>query len=153
MLIEQLIAKDVSSAALLLPPMWLLHTESELISKEKLKAMSALDYVKKGLKSKNQVFFVAKIDEQIIGIIRCEIKPAPHYYHEKKTAFLDDLIVIEKYRKQGIATALIKEAIMWAQQKQTRLFCGKIWEFNKPSAKLFKKLGFTRTFSFYHRED
>ena len=141
--------KEIKHVANLLPEMWFSHEQSKLISKDNLKRISVLDYIKKTLEDKNQIFFVAKDDGKVIGTIRCEIKKTPDFYKKSKEAYIDDLIIDKKFRNKGIATELVKSCIEWATSKGITLFTCKIWAFNSNSTKLFEKLGFKRDFSFY----
>ena len=151
MSIEVLVENDIAAVASILPKMWLSHTASDLVSESNLKSMSAYKYLKEALDDPNQILYVARINNEVAGFIRCEIRETPHFYKERKEAYIDDLIVVEKYRRQGIATKLVEECISWAGKKGVSLFTCKIWEFNEAPAKLFEKFGFRRDYSFYSR--
>jgi ribosomal protein S18 acetylase RimI-like enzyme len=147
--IDILQEKDIPKIKNLLLDMYMQHAESSLVSKKNLQSMHVEEYVRKTIKDPLQVFFLAKINNDIAGVIRCEIKKTPMWYKHAKEAYIDDLVVAAKHRRKGVATRLIESCIKWGDKKGVKLFSCKIWEFNKASAKLFESAGFGKDFSFY----
>ena len=77
-------------------------------------------------------------DEELVGYYSYEIK-------EKVTKFIwiDELVVKEKYRKQGYGTILmnnVKELMDKDKISRIELNC---WSFNEVAIRLYKKLGYT----------
>ncbi len=147
--IDTLKENEIYSVKDILLEMWLAHSESDLISKENLQSMSVVDYAKETIKDPNQIFLIAKFNNEIIGIVRCEIQKTLSFYKEPYQAYIDDLVVIKKYRGEGIAEKLINSCVEWAKNKKANLLTCKIWNFNKESEKFFKRIGFKKDFSFY----
>lgn len=141
---------DFEQIAGFLPDMWLSHAlNSKLVNKEGLLKLDVLEYLKQVYRDQKQRGFIAMCENKIIGFIRCEIRDCPDYYNFKDEIYIDDLIVLKAFRKQGVATELISECISFANDKDIKLMTCKIWDFNNESRALFEKLGFKRGFSFY----
>jgi len=133
-----------------LPSMWFAHsTNSDLVSEKRLKQQSVIKYLQKVLDAKNQQGYVATHEKKVVGFIKCEKRKCPDFYHHKHEVYIDDLIVLDNYKRKGIATNLIKKCKSYAKNQNICLISTKIWNFNKNSKSLFKNLGFKSDFSFY----
>src|SRR3989338_2074504 len=100
---------DFNQVNIMLPKMWLLHSSNtDLVSKEGVKRINPMKYLKNMIKNKNQKGFVAVTGRKIVGFIRCEIKKCPDFYKYRHEIYVDDLIVLEEYRNKGVATRLIE---------------------------------------------
>jgi ribosomal protein S18 acetylase RimI-like enzyme len=86
--------------------------------------------------SRKSGMLVALIAEQQVGYIRMNDTILPH------TAWLTDLVVGPRFRRQGIATALMLAAQSWAiQRKNTRAMLEMLSK-NNPAIRLAQKLGY-----------
>lgn len=83
-------------------------------------------------------FFVAEKDEKIIGI-------ALYYYRfstwKGKTLHLEDLIVEEKYRRDGIGKKLFDTVLKVAQTENVGRMEWEALEWNTPALNFYKKYG------------
>lgn len=61
----------------------------------------------------------------------------------EKEAYLDNVVTIPGYRKQGIGTLLLKAAQEWAKDTGHTHMWGKILDQNEASLTLFKNAGFS----------
>ncbi|MGG6293219.1 GNAT family N-acetyltransferase [Leptolyngbya sp. AN02str] len=52
------------------------------------------------------------------------------------------LYVVPNHRRQGIATALMRQAIAWAQNRGDRQIALQVYQDNESAQKLYQKLGF-----------
>ena len=62
---------------------------------------------------------------------------------DQKTCLLDGLYVLEKYRNQGIASSLLKEAINRCKELKVKYVDINVMEKNEIAKKIYKKLNFT----------
>ncbi len=148
--IRSLIKSDFEQIKDFLPSMWFAHSaNSYLVSEKRLKQLSVIKYLKKVLDDKNQQGYVAIHGTNIVGFIKCEKQKCPDFYQYKHEVYIDDLIVLEKYRRGGIATNLIKKCVSYAKNQNICLISTKIWKFNKIPKSLFKGFGFQEDYSFY----
>lgn len=60
----------------------------------------------------------------------------------QQTAILNDLVVTPRYRRQGIATALILAAQTWARNRKNNRIIMEMISKNVPAIRLAQKLGF-----------
>lgn len=83
-------------------------------------------------------FFVAEFEEKIVGM-------ALYYFSystwKGRSIYIDDLVVLENYRRQGIGDRLLKEVLKVAKKEK----CGKVhWQvldWNKPAINYYRKIG------------
>lgn len=83
-------------------------------------------------------FFVAELGNEIVGL-------ALYYFSystwKGRSLYIDDLIVTEKYRKNGIGDKLFKAVLQVAKEES----CGKIhWQvldWNQPAINYYSKIG------------
>lgn len=85
---------------------------------------------------------VATLEKRPVGYvsIRSDIVPA--------TAWIDDLVVLRRVRRQGIGTALLLSAQTWASSHDCRRMIVEMQSKNYPAICLVQKLGYD--FSGYH---
>ncbi|GAB4208667.1 MAG: GNAT family N-acetyltransferase [Bacteroidia bacterium] len=81
-------------------------------------------------------FFVAEKDHQIIGT-------AIYYYKystwKGRCIYLDDIVVTEKYRNQGIGKMLIMAVINQAKKDKVRKLEWQVLKWNMPAIKFYEK--------------
>ena len=79
---------------------------------------------------------VAVIEEQTVGYVRSNDLILPH------TAWLIDLVVAPRYRRTGIASALVLAAQSWAVQRNDNRILLEMPSKNNPAIRLAQKLGY-----------
>lgn len=90
----------------------------------------------------NNVLYVAKENEEIVGYIYCKINTGENGSTNNLEALIDGLYVLEEYRKKGIATALINKAKQWCRNKNVKYIMINVLEDNKTALNLYSKLNF-----------
>lgn len=93
---------------------------------------------KKGLKSKNNYWIVLEDSNSIVGFGNAEIKKNYDY----KEGTITMVYIDRKFRKKGLGRMVIKRLILWLKGKKVKYIEAGFYSNNKPSIKLFKKLGF-----------
>lgn len=81
-------------------------------------------------------FFVAEIDGEICGMALYYFK---YSTWKGKCMFLEDIIVTEKLRKQGIGKMLFDEVVKVAAEKKVRRLEWQVLEWNEPAIEFYKK--------------
>lgn len=83
-------------------------------------------------------FFVAESDGKIVGL-------ALYYYGystwKGKFLYLEDLVVTEPYRGQGIGKALFSQIIAQAKAEGLNLVGWQVLSWNKPAIDFYEKIG------------
>jgi ribosomal protein S18 acetylase RimI-like enzyme len=86
--------------------------------------------------SRRSGMLVAVIAGQAIGYIRANDAIFPH------TAWLMDVVVGTRFRRQGVACALVLAAHSWAVQRKDRRVLLEMSSKNNPAIRLAQKLGY-----------
>ena len=81
--------------------------------------------------------FVAE-DEDVVAYLSVEV----HHESDKDYIYLDDLSVTEKYRSQGIGSALIREAEKYAQEIEIPDIVFHVEKSNTEAFRLYERLGY-----------
>jgi ribosomal protein S18 acetylase RimI-like enzyme len=79
---------------------------------------------------------VAVIEEQTVGYVRTNDMILPH------TAWLIDLAVAPRFRRKGVASALVLAAQSWAVQRKNYRILLEMPSKNNPAIRLAQKLGY-----------
>jgi diamine N-acetyltransferase len=58
---------------------------------------------------------------------------------------IDDLVVSEHVRHQGVGQTLVERVHQWAREKGVTEVELNVWEFNTPARSLYEKLGYQTT--------
>ena len=91
--------------------------------------------------------FVAEQQEVLVGMIQCDVRTAPDVpiVMPRHFVFIDNLVVSERFRHQGVGLALVERVHQWTRKKGlTEVELG-VWEFNTPARILYEKLGYQTT--------
>ena len=81
--------------------------------------------------------FVAE-DEDVVAYLSVEV----HHESDKDYIYLDDLSVTEKYRSQGIGSALIREAEKYAREIEIPDIVFHVEKSNTEAFRLYERLGY-----------
>jgi GNAT superfamily N-acetyltransferase len=97
------------------------------------------------LKDSNVVVYVAEQEGEVVGYVYAGIEPISWKELRDECGFIHDVVVDERGRRSGTATALIDKAIEWMREHgMPRVM---LWtaEKNAGAQQLFSKMGFRRT--------
>ena len=90
---------------------------------------------------KGYEFLIAEYKDKIIAVVNYKETPAKDYIFAKKYFYVDNLFVEQKYRRKGIATALIRELVKIGKRRGVQKICIGANVRNRPALTLYKKLG------------
>jgi ribosomal protein S18 acetylase RimI-like enzyme len=85
---------------------------------------------------------VAEIDGVVVGLIESNIGKLPKNKH---TLYINQMNVLKKHRKKGIAQKLVNNIISLAKKKKIKVIFLHVVSINEPAIKLYSKLGFIKT--------
>ncbi|MDD6989405.1 ribosomal protein S18-alanine N-acetyltransferase [Ruminococcus sp.] len=88
------------------------------------------------LNNETSLFLVAKEENEVIGYIGMSIVIDEGY--------IFNVAVREKYRKKGVATALINELITYGKKNNFCFLTLEVRESNRPAISLYSKFGFLK---------
>ncbi|MBE3039232.1 MAG: GNAT family N-acetyltransferase [Anaerolineales bacterium] len=86
--------------------------------------------------SRRSGMLVAVIGGQTVGYVRANDAILP------RTAWLMDVVIAPRFRRQGIASALVLAAQSWAVQRKDRRALLEMLSKNNPAIRLAQKLGY-----------
>lgn len=86
------------------------------------------------------IALLAEEENRALGICFVSMKDKSGMI-KMKTAYMDDLVVDQNYRNQGIAKRLFKEAERIAIEKGAKRLDLMVWSFNEKAIKLYESLG------------
>lgn len=96
--------------------------------------------VKKQIKNKHNIFFVAEECGRIIGFCRASLSKK-YYNNSEKSAFVDDLYVIPEERNKGTASALFDALKSYVTQWGAVSLDLCVWNFNFQAKAFYDKMG------------
>ncbi len=105
------------------------------------------EYFERILDNENAAIFVAEQQDALIGMIQCDVRTAPDVpiVVPRHFVYIDNLVVSERFRQQGVGLALVERVHQWSREKGiTEVELG-VWEFNIPARILYEKLGYQTT--------
>ncbi len=87
---------------------------------------------------------VAEIDGNVAGlaVLVQRVPNANPAMQPRRVAFLDDLCVDDRYRRQGVGTALLQEVRRRAARRQADSLELMAWGFNESAIRFYEKAGF-----------
>lgn len=119
----------------------LIHSEKEYNSNIN-ESYIVKNWFEKVYNEKNNVIYVAKIENKIVGYIYCKIDSVENGPTLELEALIDGLYVDKNYRKQGIATALMNTVKEWAKENGVKYLFLNVLEENKNAISLYYKNNF-----------
>jgi ribosomal protein S18 acetylase RimI-like enzyme len=97
------------------------------------------------LRREDVAIFVAERDGEVLGYVYAGIEPHSWKELREEAGFIHDIVVDERGRRTGIASALMERAIEWLRERgMPRVVLGTA-ERNDVAQRLFAALGFRRT--------
>ncbi|MBQ3408297.1 MAG: GNAT family N-acetyltransferase [Clostridia bacterium] len=106
----------------------------------KLKYDKFKEIYKLKLQDRNSYYIVATEDENIVGVLTSELQEKLH--RERLQLFIEDLIVEEAKRNNGIGRALIENAVNYAKSNNCEVVELTSYKENKKAHKFYENNGF-----------
>ena len=98
--------------------------------------------IRKNLRSKKVVYFIALDKEKAVGFIGGEIEKAHAFWRFKKVGYLFQLYIIPSYRRKGLGKKLTKTILNWFKKRKIKWIKLHVYSNNPKAHSLYKKLGF-----------
>lgn len=109
----------------------------------------SVEWVAEALSDENSALFVAECAGELAGLAQAHIhvssSPLPILIR-RRFGVLDAIVVSKRFRRRGMAQALVRRAEQWvAEQRADHLQIG-VWEFNEEALSLYEKLGYSTAY-------
>ncbi len=105
------------------------------------------DEVERLLRAPDEALLVAEAEEgRVVGLVHVQIydTPAVAMMVPKRRAHIDNLVVDEGQRRQGIGSRLLDAAADWARGRGAEDLLLTVWEGNDDALRFYEKLGFAQ---------
>lgn len=99
-------------------------------------------FLKRSLELEDNIFLVAEDDSKLLGYAVAEIQSRSKVFVEDKNGYINDVFVIDEYRKKGIANMFLKEIRNWFISKDIKYVELTVHPNNEIGRKTWSKLGF-----------
>ncbi len=108
--------------------------------------------LRKKIRSAQHAVIVAESQGKIVGFCNTRIDNWQQKFEKKKWIEINEVFIEKEYRKQGIATKMIRTAehLLKGKFDGTELF---VLNGNKQAKKLYKKLGYKETIALFLKEN
>lgn len=97
-------------------------------------------YLKAARRHPDAAVFVAEADGRVVGRLSVSRDPHPASRHVADLG----VMVAEPYRRQGIGTRLLEEAVSWARASEIRKLELHVFPWNEAAIELYESFGFER---------
>ena len=137
--------KDIPQIKKCLIDSWVEHARQEpkLLDEERMRKSDIEGYYKKAFKNLDKCFvFIAEVNKKFAGFLRAGIQEIPDFFKNNKIFYFDDIYVMPKYRRKGIAAKLVQTAEKKAIELRVKRLQSRIYSFNKPIQYLLVKFGY-----------
>ena len=89
----------------------------------------------------NKPIYVAVIDGYVVGYAMCQIRIPTSNMYPNKIFHLDDLCVDERYRKQGVGSALYRKVVEEGKNSGCYEITLNVWPGNESAMRFYEKMG------------
>lgn len=102
------------------------------------------EYLAGLMQTEDICLFVAEVEGEIAGLVQVMARETPDYpvLVRRRFVLVDTLAVDERFRRQGVATALMKAAHCWALEQGIHEIELSVYAFNQPAIALYQGLGY-----------
>ena len=147
--------EDVPFIEEALRSMWLKHSDKHpnLISSNTLSDTNVADYLSPFISKIEGFVLVAEVSKKVVGMVKIEEQKLEDFYNEEQAYFIDDLVVLDGFRRQGVASSLMEKVFSIAKDNNIKMIKSRVYSFNGPAQKTFLSNGFENLYSEYVRMD
>lgn len=101
------------------------------------------DEFKTELSNSNNIYLVAELENEIVGICFSNIKEISNnkIMKDRKFLHIENICIDKKHQKKGIGKKLYNQIIQLAKEKNIKNIELMVWKFNENAIKFYKNLG------------
>ncbi len=102
------------------------------------------DELKDILADESCFLVVHETDNVMVGLLLAshQQKVGRRWLPERNRVYIEELVVTQVYRRQGIAEALLEAALDWAQQREASQIDLHVWSANDLAVEFYRNKGF-----------
>lgn len=127
---------------------WVEHAKNnpKLMTEERMRQSKVEEYYSKKIKNEEYVL-IADVDGIRAGLIATYKQQLESFFKDSEVLYIDDIYVVSKYRRMGIAKTLLTEIESIAKKNGIKRIDGKVYSFNKSMQKLLGKMNYHTPYS------
>jgi ribosomal protein S18 acetylase RimI-like enzyme len=99
-------------------------------------------YFEKSITDKNSLVLVCIYNEEVVGYLIGRIENPEDYRKIKSIAEVDNMFILEEFRKKGVGKKLVEGFVKWAKKKDVEKIRVVASSKNKKAIEFYKKFGF-----------
>jgi ribosomal protein S18 acetylase RimI-like enzyme len=142
-IIRQAVAEDVPSILEIWKELMDFHKELDVIFSRSATGHEKFEeYVMKNIQNEDFDVVVAVDGENLVGYCMAKISEYPPVLEEQRYGDIENIAVMEKYRRSRIGERLLDEVRKWCLEKGIHRVEAKVSKFNKVSTGFWAKMGF-----------
>ena len=102
------------------------------------------DFFERLLLSEDSTVLVAEARARLVGVATALLRDAPDFpvFVRQRWGVLDNLAVLESWRRRGVGTWLTRDAERWARSRGAKWIELGVYEFNADARSFYQKLGY-----------
>jgi ribosomal protein S18 acetylase RimI-like enzyme len=114
------------------------------IFQQTLEPETTKEYLISAIKSKDAALFIAEHRDEIVGGILAWVCHTPNnpVFVPRKYLNIENLIVAQGFRRQGIGKALMEHIQHWSEERGIEQIQLTVWDFNQAAREFYKNLGY-----------
>ena len=123
---------------------WVEHAKNhpELMTEERMRNSKVEDYYSDAIKNNKGFTFIVETEGKKTGLVRVYQDKVANFFKDPDILYIDDIYVVKKFRRKGVAKLLLKEVEKIAKQLGIKRIDARVYTFNKPTQKLLESMGF-----------
>jgi ribosomal protein S18 acetylase RimI-like enzyme len=105
----------------------------------------SLQWFMDALENPESLLLVAEHEGMIVGFLSALVRQNPDLpmFVPRRWLAVDNVAVLNAYRRRGIGRALMQQAHTWAKDHHLAAIELTVWEFNEEALAFYEKLGYT----------
>lgn len=140
--------KDCYQVAQYVKDLWMMHADKDptFYNLEVFRTADPIKYYS-SIDNKSSILLIADDNGKLAGFLKLDIKEIERFFLSKKILYADEIFVLKKYRKQGVAKLLMTKAENIARKKKIILMKARVYHFNDPAQKSLLSFGYKALYS------
>lgn len=119
----------------------------ELLSKEILERFESEKFYLDMINNDNGHILIAEVDDKKAGLIVAYESKLSYFFVHKSAMYIDDVYIVNDFRRLGIARQLITEVEAIAKDKKIHRIDNRVYTYNLPMQKLLASMGYASPFA------
>ena len=102
------------------------------------------DFFEQLLDSEGSTVLVAEAGPVLVGVATALLRPAPDFavFINQSWGVLDNIAIVQSWRRRGVGSALIRDAERWVQARGATWIELGVYEFNAGARAFYQALGY-----------